>query len=477
MKILLIGSYCGKDIYRDTEAEMRTKKQFVAPSLGLHRIASWLRPRYDVVIYNPDVEDDPYEYLEAVANEFSIIGFSLTHDTLEHDLSLMWKAKEVNPKAVLVVGGEEATFNHELIRKYSPVNIIVFGEGEYPMSFICGLVDAGDTNLGNIDGWASPLKHEGFREATLRMDSATIPYEGYWDILEHTNDNHIETRTIRIFTSNYCPWGCSFCSSTNFLSTAYLKRPKFACVDADDLLCMIRNAVEHHPKVRTIYFQDDNFIGLAGQDRIYKLCKGIQDNKVKERIPEELTFMCQTRVNDVSETILLLMAEVGFRLVSYGVESFSQRMLDEFKKRVIVEQIDKALEWTYKAKMKLHINVILTSPECKISDIRTTVRKCKEHLERGAELGINLYPIPLPGSRLAKDAKDLIEYRKVNISGTALSFDKAEKVIPEDKKVRELLRRTNQYLDAMDFRKIKHFNSNSKSRLDLEAVEYALKEV
>ena len=57
---------------------------------------------------------------------------------------------------------------------------------------------------------------------TVNIDWKTIPYERYWEQIEsfYEKPNLNETRTVRIFTTNYCPFDCLFCSSTNFLNAA-----------------------------------------------------------------------------------------------------------------------------------------------------------------------------------------------------------------------------------------------------------------
>lgn len=463
--VLLIGPYAGTNGHLDKEAEMYMKKMFVAPPLGLHRIANYLRPEHDVVVYDPNVEGNPYAHLKSMAKGFDIMGFSLTHATLEQDLSLMWMAKEANNGCMIVAGGEEATFNTALIEMYSPVDIIVMGEGERAMKIICD----GDVKSGYV---VEALGPEGFKEATLGIDSASIPYEEYWSFLEKTNKNFQETRTIRMFTSNYCPWGCAFCSSTNFLNYAYQHRQKLVFIKAEDLLVMILKAVEAHPDVRTIFFQDDNFIGSAGRQRILELCRGILDYKIRGTIPEALSFMCQTRVNDVNEPILELMARAGFRMIGYGVESFSQNMLNEFKKRIITEQINRALNWTYDAGIIPHINIILTSPECNISDIEITAIKCREHLERGAKLGMNLYISPVAGAKGWPGIKDLVESRECKVFGTSLVFSKKERIVPRDERIRKLMSIATRRLGEVVAEA--PISATEKSCYDLEAIEYAL---
>ena len=473
--ILLISPYSG-DGHLDPEARMKRKRMFLTPHLGLHRIASFLRPQHNVIVYDPSVDGDPIGFLKSAASGFDVIGFSLTHTTLEHDLSLIHMARKANSKAVLVAGGEEATFNWELVRKYSPVNVIVFGEGEKAMKRIAELVAGGGLLSGNYVNLLDALSCGEFRDATVGIDQSAIPYEVYWDKMEKTNKNFEETRTVRIFTSNYCPWGCTFCSSTNYLKTAYSGRPKFSFLDADDLLHVIHKAVKAHPEARTIFFQDDNFLRPPARDRIYRLCDGIMRGVSERKIPEKLTFMCQSRVSDVSADVLKLMAAAGFRLFSYGVESFSSQMLNEFKKHITVEQIHDALAWTFEAGIVPFANMILTSPECEISDIKITVEECKKHMEKGGKLGINLYTSPLPGSKLAEEAKELIEHRRVNISGTSLFFDKSERIVPRNRDVRKLLERTSWHLNNINLEAIGDFDSDSKSKLNLLAVEAALKE-
>jgi len=59
-----------------------------------------------------------------------------------------------------------------------------------------------------------------------------MPYSAYWERLESAyrigalpskaaREAHLaEIRSVRLITLNYCPMGCTFCSSTNFLHEA-----------------------------------------------------------------------------------------------------------------------------------------------------------------------------------------------------------------------------------------------------------------
>lgn len=466
MKILLIAPYNQISGDLDVEGWLYMKKMFLAPPLGLHRIANYLRPQHDVVVYDPIAEDDPYEFLKLIANRFDIIGFSLTHHTLENDLSLIWAAKRANPKALLVVGGEEATFNSQLIEEYSPVDIIVQGEGEFPMATICN----GKIQKGIIHG--DPLDFTEFKRVTLGMDFDSIPYEDYWEMLERKNKNFQQTRMIRMFTTNYCPRGCAFCSSTNFLRNSYEKPVKVVYIDADNLVKMVLSAVETHLSVETIFFQDDNFLlGQEGRIRAELFCYDIIKLREKGAFSRKLTFMCQADVRDVNLSLLRLMKRAGFRMISYGIESFSQNILNDLGKSVTVEENEETLRWTIEAEIRPFVNLIFTSPNCTYEDVLETFVNIKLW-EKDIDLGINLYVIPFAGAEMTKVEKANIKYREVQIPGTLHSFKKAEYIVPKDRRVRNLLDLTQRNMKLM--LENDYMTSAKKSAIILKALFMAL---
>src|SRR6201986_5527588 len=113
---------------------------------------------------------------------------------------------------------------------------------------------------------------------------ARMPYERYWRRLEKAyavgalpfkaerEARLAEVRSVRLITLNYCPMGCSFCSSTNFLHEAQGSVASIARLEADECLHMIEKIVAAHPRARTIIFQDDIF-SFTRDPRILPLCE------------------------------------------------------------------------------------------------------------------------------------------------------------------------------------------------------------
>lgn len=476
-KLLLIGAFAN-DLSGETSLDkMYLKKQFVSPPLGLHRMAQMLRSECTVRVFDPNIEN-VFELLKEEAGTFDVIGVSLTHPTLENDLSILWQARAFNDQALLIAGGEEAFFNYEQVFQYSPVDLSVQGEGELPMRAIASkvgelrgeskeiLLDALKTVPGCIvrapfgieRGPLNPsLPAEVFARATVEMPFDEVPYEKYWDFMdgffeEHTEATFRQTHTIRFFVSNYCPLKCVFCSSTNFLKNASGGMARITMVDADHLMQMIGRSLEAHPQLRTIFFHDDHFtIGAMGRRRVLDLSGKIVEAKRAGRLPSYLGFMAQAKITDVDEPMLDAMTEAGFFMMSYGIESFAQPVLDEFNKNCTVQQIERGLEWHYQRGLKPFLNIILTSLDCSLEDVWITTWKCFEHVERGAEIGMNPYCIAFPGADMLHKPEVQARVHKipVRIPGTDLEFEKTDKILPRSDAVLELLDRMEGHVSEL----------------------------
>ncbi|MBA7713314.1 hypothetical protein ES703_122316 [subsurface metagenome] len=221
-------------------------------------------------------------------------------------------------------------------------------------------------------------------------------------------------------------------------------------------------------------FQDDNFIqGKPGRERVTDFCEKIIEYKKERILPDSLSFMCQTRVSEVSEELLHLMSLAGFRMVSYGVESFSERILKEYQKGITVNQIDLALGWTYQAGMTPFLNIILSSPECTIPDIQSTVDKCVEHLHKGAKIGLSLYLLPFLGADIFRKPDLIIQTERTKIPRTGFSFNKQVRVLPFEEKTRDFL---GKVLKKTWQKCWGYSDASIKSEFDLNVLSLLLKE-
>ena len=466
--VLLIGPYdpqCGE-------------YTFLAPPLGVWRLAGVLGAAGFVAkVFDPNCcQGAPQEALERElrGGGWDVVGISTTGMTLRFDLELAHIARRVTPGALLVAGGMEATFRPELMFELGPFDLIVLGEGERPLLELLTRLRGG-VPIRGIAGTAErgadgrvislpqrALTREELRDAISNIPYAQMPYPAYWERLESAyrvgalpskaaREAHLaEIRSVRLITLNYCPMGCTFCSATNFLHQAQGSVASIARLDADECLMMIERIVAAHPRVRTIIFQDDIFC-YTRDHRILPLCEGIVAAKRTGRIPTHLQFISTNRIDAMSVERLTALRRAGFRVLGFGIESFSPRVLAEFNKAQIHRHIEPMLSTALELGITPFLDLILSSPRASLSDVAETLREGFRWLRRGCEIGMYPYVIPFSGAALSKDPSITphVQYALREVVGTGISWQQPAKVLPIDPKVADVVLRLERSFETL----------------------------
>ena len=462
-RILLIGPYdphCGE-------------YTFLAPPLGVWRLAGVLEAAgVDVNVFDPNCcLGTPQRALEReiLRSSWDVIGISTTGMTLRFDLELTHLARRLAPHAILVAGGMEATFRPDLMFELGPFDRVVLGEGERPLLELISRLRQGHS-IGGIPGTAErradgsmlklpqpALDRCELRDAIFSTPYEKMPYEAYWDRLEAAyrvgalptkaaREAHLaEIRSVRLITLNYCPMGCTFCSATNFLHEAQGSVAPVARLEADECIAMIERIVAAHPGVRTVIFQDDIFV-FTKDKRVLPLCEAIVAGKEHGTIPRDLQFISTNRIDAMSVERLAAMRRAGFRVLGFGVESFSPNILAEFNKAQIHRHIEPMLSAALDLGITPFLDLILSSPRASLDDVAVTLREAYRWLRQGCEIGMYPYVIPFSGAAFARDpalAPHTI-HAKRRVAGTSIEWEQAAKILPADPEVTEVILRIEQ---------------------------------
>lgn len=459
-RILLIGPYdphCGE-------------YTFLAPPLGVWRLAGVLESvGAEVKVFDPNCCGGPPARAlerELLGGSWDIIGSSTTGMTLRFDLELAYLARRMAPDALLVAGGMEATFRPELMFELGPYDCAVLGEGERPLLELVARLRAG-APLGGVVGTAErsgsgqclripqrALTRTELRDAIFRTPYEKMPYEAYWERLESAyrvgalptkaarEASLAEIRSVRLITLNYCPMGCTFCSSTNFLHEAQGSVASIARLDAAECLEMMQRIVSAHPRVRTIIFQDDIFV-FTKDKRILPLCEAIVAAKESGALPRELQFISTNRVDAMSTERLTAMRRAGFRVLGFGIENFSRNVLSEFNKAQIYTHIQPTLTTALELGITPFLDLILSSPRATLADVATTLCEAYWWIRQGCEVGMYPYVIPFSGAAMALDPalrEHTIGERR-EVVGTDIAWEQPAKIMPLDPQVRDAVLR------------------------------------
>jgi anaerobic magnesium-protoporphyrin IX monomethyl ester cyclase len=467
-RVLLIGPYdpnCGE-------------YTFLAPPLGVWRLAGVLESAgVEAKVFDPNCcREPPQRALERElrSGAWDIVGVSTTGMTLRFDLELAHIVRRVMPEVFMVAGGMEATFRPELMFEIGPFDLIVLGEGERPLLELVARLRAGQP-VGGIAGTAErnkdgkilsipqrALNRAELRDAIHSTPYAKMPYSAYWERLESAyrigalpskaaREAHLaEIRSVRLITLNYCPMGCTFCSATNFLHEAQGSVASVARLEADECLAMIERIVAAHPRVRTVIFQDDIFT-FTQDRRILPLCEGIIAAKHSGRLPAHLQFISTNRIDAMSAERLTAMSRAGFRVLGFGIESFSKNILGEFNKAQIHRHIEPMLSAALANGVTPFLDLILSSPHAALEDVGQTLREAYRWLRAGCEIGMYPYVIPFSGAAFARDPNLLPHtyYAHQRVAGTDIAWRQPVKILPIDPIVTEAILSMESSFEAM----------------------------
>lgn len=430
-KVLLIGPQSRKE-----DAE----RSFMAPALGVVRMAGFLNAKgHQATSIDPNLHmltgKGPSLTETLSGTEWDFIGFSVLEETLIKDIENMNLARWLCPGAVLVAGGIEAQFNYQTVLDKSPCSYVILSEGEVPLLQLVN----GDP-IHEIPGIvfkskAQPLSQELFNEATNLIEWEKNPYEDYWDYYlakygdSATEENLKEIHTVRVFSRNRCPIGCKFCSSTNQITWGSGAAVPVISATEDNLVETVQRIKDAHPRVRTIYLTDDDF--CINKRSVVRFCQ-----QVTERDFGDLTFMCFARASDLTEEVCEWMKKANFRRLNVGIESFSEKVLDEMGKRCDVEENHKALRMLKRHGIKVFMNIILVTPQTTLEDMETTIDQALVYVRDSFyHAGITLAIKPLKGTDFYEMYSDYLSAVEP-IPGTPYFIQRDDMILAEDPRVK-----------------------------------------
>jgi radical SAM superfamily enzyme YgiQ (UPF0313 family) len=194
-----------------------------------------------------------------------------------------------------------------------------------------------------------------------------------------------------LVASRGCPAQCTFCDRSVFGNRVVTHSPEYIA----DMVETLRN--EHG--IRYLLFDDDNL--LLNRRHLYRLLDLLEERDLVT------PFTCQSRVDTIDEEKLKRLKRADCRMILYGVESGSPKILEAMKKGITTEQVKKAVSMTRAAGIKPAGFFILGYP----GETEQTLQETVE-LIRGSDffdVAVFLFT-PLPGSEAYQDVGQFGEY-------------------------------------------------------------------
>ena len=311
----------------------------ISPPMGIGYISSYLK-KYGHKTKIVDGVNLGLSNSEIVrrCEEFDakLVGIYILSAFFLNAVDLIKKLQEKGFKIVL--GGAHPTFMPKFTIEKSGADFIVVEEAEKAM---LDLVNALEKNEPTDKIPGVYTMSGGFipRKATTNLDEFPFPDWEQIDPRKYKKAPH--GGFIRNFpyapmsATRGCPYRCTFCASPKFSSRSIRFR------SPENVVAEIKYLVDNFG-IKEVHFEDDNL--TLWRDFAMKICNLIIEQGIK------ISWACPNgvRADKVDLELLKLMKKSGCYYVAFGIESGNQEILDNVKKDLRLEDVERAARLAHK---------------------------------------------------------------------------------------------------------------------------------
>ncbi|OPY02805.1 MAG: (Dimethylallyl)adenosine tRNA methylthiotransferase MiaB [Syntrophorhabdus sp. PtaB.Bin047] len=350
-------------------------------------LASYITERGGHAVAGIDADHSEYSLEEtaraAIETGPDVIGLTSTTGIIDIVITIAGLIKEERPDIPIVLGGPHISAVRQEVLRHASVDFAVFGEGEASFLELLACIEAGRTPA-DVTGIAyrdgATLRANPAREHITDLDGLPMPM---WDLFDCTDYHdfliHGEDPYIILTTSRGCPYDCIYCGSkTTWGKKVRYYSPEYVVQELADLAAR---------GIHNFTFVDDTF--TLNKRRLKAICQGIIERDIRA------TFMCSSRVDTIDHETADFLKRAGCRMITFGVESASEKMLKVIKKQIHLDQVKGALAIAKNAGILTHTSYIIGCPG-----------ETRESVEQTIDFAIDMDPdvvqfsifTPLPGT-------------------------------------------------------------------------------
>lgn len=300
--------------------------------------------------------------------KYDVIGISVaSFNQLVPGLTLAGLIKEICPNKKVIMGGAIVPYierglyyNTEI---FSYVDYIITGEGESALlnciRYINGEKNVNLSNTYYFDKNYNRV-YRSEKNTIEKMDILPCP-----DYSEYPLEKYFCRKLLISYVSSRgCFWNkCSFCSLTCSYGNKYRERP-------------LELVIEDLKNLKKEY----NFDRLSFNDEALtaKRIKEIAEAKIDNKI--EFKWSCLGRLNNYyKEEDLKLAKDSGLCMMSLGLESGSQHVLNGMRKGILIEEVPNILKVIHEAGIWTNIYFIIGFPNESEEDYNDSIKFLAEN--------------------------------------------------------------------------------------------------
>lgn len=297
--------------------------------LGLAYIAAYLEKNGFKEIKVIDYNVEP----KARLSKADIVGITATTPLIKSAWKIAQKAKKMG--AIVIIGGPHVSALPEESAYLPQVDFVCIGEGEETILEFCQAIKNRKKDFSKIKGLCfkkgKKLVFTPPRPFITDLDKLPFPGHHFFKLDLYTSTQPlISTRkpAVGIMTSRGCPFGCKFCYKGTF---GRVWRPRSVANVLAEWEYLVKKL-----KVKEIALMDDGF--NINIDRAVKICQEIK----KRGLVIPWRAHNGIRADRAPKKLLQAMKDSGCYMISFGVESGVQRVLDLMGKDLRLKNVVRA---------------------------------------------------------------------------------------------------------------------------------------
>ena len=335
--------------------------------------------------------------------------------------AILRDVKKINDNILTIIGGPHVTFTAEGTLNESPwIDIVARGESDYTLVDIVNGMPLKDVQgisfKENGEIVSNPL-----RPWIENLDELAEPARDLFPISKYRALGD----ECGIASSRGCPYSCAFCVGYKMVGRkGRFRNPKLVVDEIERILDL---------GFGRINIVDD--LLTAKKAHVYAICDEIIERKIK------VPWSAYTRVDTIDKELYTRMREAGCYYVLYGVESGSQKILDNVHKKITPEKVVWAINLATECGIKSIASFIIGLPGETRETLAETVAFAKS---LNTHYGFHLLA-PFPGTEVRERAEEFgmriltNDWEKYDANGAIVEYDEcsAEDLLKVDQQYRE----------------------------------------
>ncbi|MBF0120280.1 MAG: radical SAM protein [Desulfobacterales bacterium] len=245
--------------------------------------------------------------------------------TLIFDLNIAKIIKEIKQDIITCVLGTHVSVDSENVLNASSVDIVIRGEPELPIKNLCK--EFPNNNWDKIHGISYKDKNNTkiFHNIdSLFLTPSEIPPPSWHYLDINAYKLPLKGRPFLILSPiRGCPFLCNFCTAQLYYGKKLRKRP------IANVISEIENSI-HKYKIRDFFIWADTF--TADKKYVKEFC----DQIIKKNL--KISWTCNSRVDTIDKDILVIMNKAGLWMISFGLESGNDSILEQSGKNITIKQ-------------------------------------------------------------------------------------------------------------------------------------------